>query len=140
VREDGIEETRRRLVGVEKSIGILLDLAEKYEAKSAGPRLAQREAERRALLARLEQMEATQEARRPSEYPDAAEAMLAEMRETLAGTDARAQQTLLKKLVVRLKLGKEQGEVFYASPCGLTEVPRGGCCTKNRTMEFGMAG
>jgi hypothetical protein len=140
LREDKVEETRRRLQGVDESIHILLDLAEKYGAESAGARLVRREAERRELLTRLEQMEAGEEAQREAAPSDGVQAILAEMRETLTGSDTREQQVLLKKVVVHVRLGKEQGEVFYTSPCGLTAIPPGGCSTKNRTMEFGMAG
>lgn len=125
LREDRVEDMRRRLQGVDKSIHTLLDLAERYGAESAGDRLVQREAERRELLAKLDQIEAGEEAQRQAGPLDGVQAMLAEMRETLTGSDTRAQQVLLKKVVVRVKLGKEQGEVFYTSPCGLTEVPPG---------------
>jgi hypothetical protein len=139
LREDKVEETRRRLQGVDESIHVLLDLAEQYGAESAGARLVRREAERRELLAKLDQMEGREEAQRQASPSDGVQAILAEMRETLAGTDTRAQQVLLKKVVVHVRLGKEQGEVFYTSPCGLTAIPPGRCCTKNRTMEFGSA-
>jgi site-specific DNA recombinase len=139
LREDRVEDMRRRLQGVDKSIHILLDLAERYGAESAGDRLVQREAERRELLAKLDQIEAGEEAQRQAGPPDGVQAMLAEMRETLTGSDTRAQQVLLKKVVVRVKLGKEQGEVFYTSPCGLAAIPPGGFCIKNRTMEYGSA-
>jgi len=139
LREHNVEETRRRLQGVDKSIQILLDLAEQYGTESAGARLVQREAERRELLAKLDEIEADEEAQRQAEPSDGVQAILAQMFETLAGTDTRAQQVLLKKVVVRVKLGKGQGEVFYTSPCGLTAIPPGGFCTKNRTMEFGSA-
>jgi hypothetical protein len=112
LREAGVDETRRCLQGVDESIHMLPDLAEQYGAESAGARLVQREAERRELLAKLEQMEAREEAQRQAAPSDGVQAMLAELRETLAGADARAQQALLKKLVVGVKLRKEQGEVF----------------------------
>ena len=136
LREHQVEETRRRLQGVDESIHILLDLAEQYGAESAGARLVQREAERRELLAKLDEIESGEEAQREREPADGVQAMLAEMRETLTSTDTRAQQVLLKKVVVHVKLGKEQGEVFYTSPCGLTAIPPAVASIKVRTFEY----
>jgi hypothetical protein len=125
-----IEDAQRRLAGVDKSIAVLLDLAEQYGAASAGVRLVEREAERRELLAELQQTEARQEAQSPTEPRDTVQSKLAEMHETLAGTDKEAKQVLLRRLAVRVTLGKEQGEVTYASPSGplrtLIQYPPGG--------------
>ena len=127
---DKIEEARRRLDGVNKSIAVLLDLAEKFGAASAGPRLLKREAERQELLAELKQLEARQLEESLKEPPDVVQVMLEEMQETLSGADMKAKQALLKKLVAYVTLGKEQGEVAYASPSGAlrtyVQYPRGG--------------
>ena len=93
-----VEELRRRLGGVDKSISILLDLAEQFGAASAGARLLEREAERQELLAELEQMDARQQAQSLTEPPDAVQVMLKEMQETLSSADMKAKQALLKKL------------------------------------------
>ena len=55
-----ILEARRRLGEVERSINVLLDLAEQFGAASAGARLVEREAERDRLLAELRHLEARQ--------------------------------------------------------------------------------
>lgn len=93
-----VEELRRRLGGVDKSISILLDLAEQFGAASAGARLLEREAERQELLAELEQMDARQQAQSLTEPPDAVQVMPKGMQETLSGADMKAKQALLKKL------------------------------------------
>jgi site-specific DNA recombinase len=125
-----IEDAQYRLAGVEKSIAVLLDLAEQYGAASAGVRLVEREAERSEVMAELEELEAGQDTEEPIETQDAAQTMLAEMQETLAGADTKAKQALLRRLAVRVTLGKEQGEVICASPSGglrtLIQYPRGG--------------
>jgi hypothetical protein len=135
-----IEDAQYRLAGVEKSIAVLLDLAEQHGAESAGTRLVEREAERREVLAELEELEARQDTEEPIETLGAAQAILADMQETLAAADTKAKQVLLRRLAVRVTLGKEQGEVICTFPSGglraLIRYP-GGFCTKNRTMEFG---
>jgi hypothetical protein len=116
--KDRVEDARRRLAGVDKSIAVLLDLAEQYGAASAGVRLVEREAERSEVMAELEELEARQDTEQPTETQDAARTMLAEIQETLAGADTKAKQALLRRLAVRVTLGKEQGEVICASPSG----------------------
>jgi len=67
--------------------------------------------------------------------------MLGEMQEPLSGTATKAKQALLKKLVAWAELGKERGEVAYASPrrdAGLCTIPPGGgYSVKNRTIDYG---
>jgi hypothetical protein len=48
-----IEEKQRELADVDKAIGTLLDLAEKFGAESAGARLLEREGERNDLMQAL---------------------------------------------------------------------------------------
>jgi site-specific DNA recombinase len=132
--KDRVDDARRCLAGVEKSMAVLLDLAEQYGAASAGARLVEREAERREVLAELEELEVRQDAEMPAEPQDAVQSMLAETQAILAGTDTQAKRALLRKLAVRVTLGKEQGEVTYASPSGslrtLIQYPRGGVAQK----------
>jgi site-specific DNA recombinase len=129
-----IEDAQYRLAGVEKSIAVLLDLAEQYGAASAGVRLVEREAERSEVMAELEELEARQDTEEPIAAQDTVQTMLAEMQETLAGADTKAKQALLRRLAVRVTLGKEQGEVIYTSPSGslrtLIRYPRGGVAQK----------
>jgi hypothetical protein len=65
-----IEDAQRRLAGVEKPIAVLLDLAEQYGAESAGNRLVEREAERREVMAELEELEVRQDTEEPIEAQD----------------------------------------------------------------------
>ena len=119
----------------------LLDLAEKFGAASAGPRLVEREAKQKELLAQMRQLESQQAAQRLTVPLETIQAILVEMRETLSGTDCRAKRALLKKLVAWVELDKDRGKVAYTFPlrdADLYTVPPGGCCTKNRTMEYGM--
>jgi len=50
-----LDETQRQLADVEAAIRNLLDLAEQFGASNAGPRIAEREAERVLLQARSQQ-------------------------------------------------------------------------------------
>jgi site-specific DNA recombinase len=79
-----LEETKRRLDEVDKSINVLLDLAEQFGAASAGPRLLEREAERKQLQAELNVLEKHQAAQNPVVSPETIQVMLREMRETLS--------------------------------------------------------
>ena len=137
-----IEEAQRRLAEVDKSIAALLDLAEQFGAASAAARLLDRETEQRRLQAELEHLRRQQETRRLTVSPDRMREILGNMKETLASGDIQAKRALLAKLVVSLEIGKDRGKVsvtFPLSCAGFYTIPPGGCCIKNRTMEFGSA-
>jgi site-specific DNA recombinase len=111
-----IEEKQRELADIDKAIEVLLDLAEKFGAASAGARLLERETERNELRAELGYLEAQQEMRRLTIEPEAVQQMLAEMKETLNSEDVKPRRALLSKLVAWVELGKETGTIAYTFP------------------------
>jgi len=108
-----IEEVRRRLDEVDRSISVLPDLAEEFGAASAGARLLETEAEQDRLRAELDRLRRQQEMQRLSLSPDTVREVLVRMRETLAGGDTLAKRALLGKLIVGLEIGKGQGKVLF---------------------------
>jgi len=82
-----IDETERQLADIEQVIGNLLDLAERFGAASAGPRIAEREAERAQLQVRLRKLERQQEARELTISPEMVQSTLTPMREALIEGD-----------------------------------------------------
>ena len=70
---------RWRLAGIDDAIRNLLDLAERFGAASAGPRLAVREAERALLQERLQQLAMQQEAHQATISLEMVRGMLTEM-------------------------------------------------------------
>jgi flagellar motility protein MotE (MotC chaperone) len=111
-----IEEKQRELADIDKAIEVLLDLAEKFGAASAGARLLERETERKELQAELRYLETQQEMRRLTIEPEAVEQMLAEMKETINSDDVKPRRALLSKLVAWVELGKETGTIAYTFP------------------------
>ena len=59
--QEQVDETERQLAEIERAIGNLHDLAERFGAASAGPCIAEREAERGPLHVRLQRLEQQQE-------------------------------------------------------------------------------
>jgi hypothetical protein len=124
-----IEEKQRELADIDKAIGTLLDLAEKFGAESAGARLLEREGERNELRAELRYLEAQQEMRRLTIEPAAVQRVLTEMKETLRSDKARPRRALLCQLVAWVELGQEAGTIAYTFPLQETGIskfqPRG---------------
>ena len=113
-----IQETERHIARVEEAIDNLLDVAERFGADSAGPRLAEREAERAELQARPQQLTAQQEARAGVVSLEMVQAMLTELHGTLTAGDLQAQRALLAKVVARIDLGREGATLWYTFPLG----------------------
>jgi hypothetical protein len=111
-----IEEKQRELADIDKSIGILLDLAEKFGAESAGARLLEHESERNELRAELRHLEAQQEMRKLTIEPAAVQQVLTEMKETLRSDKVRPRRALLCQLVAWVELGQEAGTIACTSP------------------------
>jgi hypothetical protein len=124
-----IEEKQRELADIDKAIGTLLDLAEKFGAESAGARLLEREGERNELRAELRYLEAQQEMRRLTIEPAAVQQVLTEMKETLRSDKARPRRALLSQLVAWVELGQEAGTIACTFPLQETGIskfqPRG---------------
>ena len=126
-----IEEKQRELADIDKAIEVLLDLAEKFGAASAGARLLERETERNELRAKLRYLEAQQEMRRLTIEPAAVQQVLTEMKETLRSDKVRPRRALLCQLVAWVELGQEAGTIAYTFPLqesGISKLqPRGYC-------------
>jgi len=111
-----IQETERQIARVEEAIDNLLDVAERFGADSAGPRLAEREAERAQLQARLQGLVMQQEERKAAISLEMVQDMLTKMHDTLTDGGLQAQRALLSKVVARIDLGREGARVWYAFP------------------------
>jgi hypothetical protein len=114
--QEQIDETERQLAEIEQAIGNLLDLAERFLAASAGPRIAAREAERAQLHVRLRRLEQQQEARELAISPKMIESTLKPMREALIEGDMRAKRDLLSKVVAKIETGATGAELSYTFP------------------------
>jgi hypothetical protein len=111
-----LDETKQQLAEIDIAIGNLLDLAERFGAASAGPRIAEREAERVQLQARLRRLELQQKAQEVSIPLEAIRSVLAQMRKTLIEGDIRAKRTLLSKVIAEIKMEAEVAELSYTFP------------------------
>ena len=111
-----IDDTRQRLAAIERAIRNLLDLAEQFGATSAGPRIAEREAERAQLQARLRRLERQQEARAVAVSPEAVHSTLQAMRAALTGGDLAARHEVISKVVIGIKMGPTEAELSYTFP------------------------
>jgi len=111
-----IDETERQIAELDVAIGNLLDLAERFGAVSAGPRIAEREAERAQLQARLRRLELQREAQQVAVPLEEIQTMLDRMRMTLVGDDIRAKRALLSKVVTEIKMGSKGAELSYTFP------------------------
>ena len=114
--QEQIDETEGQLAEVERAIGHLLDLAERFGAASAGPRIAEQEAEREQVQVRLRRLEQQQEARELAISPEMIESTLTPMRETLIEGDIRAKRALLSKVVAKIETGPTGAELSYTFP------------------------
>jgi uncharacterized protein YhaN len=114
--QEQIDETEGQLAEVERAIGHLLDLAERFGAASAGPRIAEREAEREQVQVRLRRLEQQQEARELAISPEMIESTLTPMREILIEGDMRAKRALLSKVVAKIETGPKGAELSYTFP------------------------
>jgi hypothetical protein len=113
-----IQDTERQIARVEEAIDNLLDVAERFGAASAGPRLAEREAERAQLQARLQELVAQQEAHAAAISLEMVQDMLTEMHDTLTDGDLQAKRALLSKVVHKVVMGATGAELLYAFPLG----------------------
>jgi hypothetical protein len=96
----------------------LLDLAERFEAASAGPRLAEREAERVLLQARLQELTMQQEAHQATISLEMVRGMLTEMHGTLTDGNLQAKRALLSKVVHKVVMSATGAELVYTFPLG----------------------
>ncbi len=118
------------MADIDKAIEVLLDLAEKFGAASAGARLLERESERDELQAELRYLEAQQEMRRLTVEPVAIQQMLVEMKETLNNGEVQPRRALLCQLVAWVELGKETGTIACTFPLqevGISKIQPRGC-------------
>jgi hypothetical protein len=85
-------------------------------ADSAGPRLAEREAERAQVQARLQHLVAQQEARAAAISLEMVQDMLTKMHDTLTDGDLQAKRAFLSKVVARIDMGREGARLSYTFP------------------------
>ena len=111
-----IQETEHQISQVEEAIDNLLDVAERFGADSAGPRLAEREAERAQLQSRLQQLAAQQEARAAAVSLEMVQDMLTKTHNTLTDGDLQAKRALLSRVVARIDMGREGARLSYTFP------------------------
>jgi hypothetical protein len=111
-----IDGTEQQLAEIEQAIGNLLDLAERFGATSAGPRIAEREAERAQLQARVRRLELQQEASELAIPPETIQSTLTAMRKDLAEGDLPAKRDVLSKLVAKIVMGPTGAELSYTFP------------------------
>jgi len=114
--QEQVDETERQLAEIELAIANLLDLAERFGAASAGPRIAEREAERGQLHVRLRRWEQQQEAQELTISPKMIESTLKPMCEALLEGDIRAKRDLLSKVVAKIETGPTGAELSYTFP------------------------
>jgi site-specific DNA recombinase len=113
-----VDEARRQLAGIDDAIHNLLDLAERFGAASAGPRLAEREAERVLLQARLQELAMQQEAQQATITLEMVRGMLTEMHGTLTDGNLQAKRALLSKVVHKVVMSATGAELVYTFPLG----------------------
>jgi DNA invertase Pin-like site-specific DNA recombinase len=110
------EETQRQLAGLDDAIRNLLDLVEQFGAASAGPRLAEREAERAQLNDRLQQLVRQQEAYQATISLEMVRGMLTEMHGTLTDGSLGAKRAMLSKVVHKVVMSATGAELVYTFP------------------------
>ena len=110
----------------------------KDDPSIAGVRFAERETERKELQVRLTHPESRQEEQCLTVKPVMIQVLLGEMRESLGGTDIKAKQGLLRKVVVGVELGNERGKVAYfpLHDEDLYTAPPGECEQQDRTVSY----
>lgn len=111
-----IRETERQIADVDRAIGNLLDLTERYGASSAADRLLEREAERKELMQQLTKFRQRLELNRFQVDPQVVESILTRMQGTLADKSLRAKRRMLKKFVERVEVGEDDVRLFYSFP------------------------
>jgi BMFP domain-containing protein YqiC len=111
-----IDDTEQQLAEIEQAISNLLDLAERFGATSAGPRIAEREAERAQLQARVRRLELQQEASELAIPPETIHSTLTTMRKDLAEGDLPAKRDVLSKVVAKIVMGPASAEMSYTFP------------------------
>jgi DNA invertase Pin-like site-specific DNA recombinase len=111
-----IREAERRITGVDRAIGNLLDLAERHGANAAAARILEREREREELIQHLRQLERRQELSQLQVDPETVKAILTRMQWTLASGSLQAKRKLLKSFVQRVEVGGGDVRLFYTFP------------------------
>jgi site-specific DNA recombinase len=114
--QEQIGETEQQLADLEQVIANLLDLAERFGAASAGPRIAEREAERAQVQIRLRRLEQQREARELAISPEMVQSTLTPMREALNEGDIRTKRDLLSKVVAKIATGPTGAKLSYTFP------------------------
>ena len=113
-----VNEARRQLAGIDDAIRNLLDLAERFGAASAGPRLAERAAERALLQERLQELAMQQEAHQATTSLEMVGGMLTEMHGTLTDGNLQAKRALLSKVVHKVMMSATGADLVYTFPVG----------------------
>ncbi len=111
-----IEATEQQLAEIDQAIANLLDLAERFGASSAGPRVAEREAERAQLQARVRRLQLQQEARKLAIPAETVHDTVAKMRKDLAEGDTSTKRDILSKVVVEVAMGPTAADLSYTFP------------------------
>jgi len=111
-----LDDTQRQLDEIEQAINNLLDLAERFGAASAGPRIAERGAERAQLQARVRRLELHQQVREVTISPETIHRTLTTMRRTLRSGDLPAKRDLLSKVIAKIVMGPIGTELSYTFP------------------------
>jgi hypothetical protein len=100
---------------------LVVDLAEQLGTASAGPRLAEQEAEQAQLNARLQKLVLQQEAQGFVVSPEVVQTMLTGLHHTLAGGDLRAKQPCSPRWWPRSRWGKRGPGCRIRFRCELSE-------------------
>lgn len=111
-----MDEARRQLAGIDDAINNLLDLAERFGAPGAGPRLAEQEAELVLLQERLQQLAIQQEVHQATISLEMVRGMLTEMHGTLIDGSLVAKRALLSKVVHKVVMDATGAESLYKFP------------------------
>ena len=87
-----------------------------FGATSAGPRVAEREAERAQLQARVRRLQLQQEARQLAISEETIHETVAKMREDLVEGDIPTKRDVLSNVVVEVVMGPTGAELSYTFP------------------------
>ncbi len=118
--EAKVKKKQLQVTEVQRSIDILLDLAERFGAASAGARLIEREAELKQLQTELQELELRREEGRLETCPEQVRSVLKEMRDSLMGESIDDQRTMLAKILVGMEMGPTSASLSLSLP--LSEV------------------
>ena len=80
--------------------------------------MAEQEAERAQLQARLQQLAAQREARESAIFLEMVQGMPTKMHDTLTDGDIQAERALLSKVIARIDMGREGARLSYTFPLG----------------------